>query len=307
MCAASTGQRSLARYAVLSIAGAVCTIGLKTWAYWLTGSVGMLSDALESVVNLAAAILALVVLIIAARPADEGHPFGHEKAEYFASGAEGVLILAASLMIIVSAVDRLLSPQPLAQYGVGMLIAVAASVVNYVIARILLRAGRRHGSITLEADARHLMTDVWTTAGVLAGVGAVMLTGWLWLDAAVAIAVAVNILWTGWRLLHQSVDGLMDAALPANEQDVIVQVLEACRAQGAQYHALRTRRAASRRFMTVHILVPGAWTVQQGHDLLERIEHDIRQRLDNIVIVTHLEPLEDPASWQDIGLERPGR
>ncbi len=298
-------RRSLARYAVLSIVGAVCTIGLKTLAYALTGSVGLLSDALESVVNLAAAILALVVLIIAARPADDEHPFGHAKAEYFASGAEGALILAAAAMILLSAADRLVAPQPLTQPGLGMLVAVLASALNYVIARILLAAGRRHESITLVADAHHLMTDVWTTAGVLAGVAAVALTGWLWLDPVVAIAVGLNIVWTGWRLLRQSVDGLMDTSLPPDELAKIVSVLDAWRDRGLRYHALRTRRAGARRFMSVHILVPGAWTVQQGHDVMEQIERQVCERLPNLSVMTHMEPLEDPASWCDTGLDRP--
>ena len=289
-------RRSLARYAMLSIAGALCTIGLKTLAYALTGSVGLLSDALESVVNLAAAILALVVLIIAARPADDGHPYGHTKAEYFASGAEGMLILAAAAMILVSAADRLLTPQPLTQPGLGMLLAVLASVLNYVIARILLAAGRRHESITLVADARHLMTDVWTTAGVVAGVAAVALTGWLWLDAAVAIAVGLNIVWTGWRVLRQSVDGLMDTALPPDELAQIVRVLDTWRSRGLQYHALRTRSAGARRFMSVHILVPGAWTVQQGHDVMEQIERQVGECLPNLSVITHMEPLEEPTA-----------
>lgn len=297
-------RRSLARYALLSIAGAILTIGLKGWAYQLTGSVGLLSDALESVINLVAAVLALVVLIIAARPADAGHPFGHEKAEYFASGAEGLLILVAAVLIIDSALPRLFDPQPLDQAGLGIAISALASLVNYGIARVLAQAARRYESVTLAADARHLMTDVWTTAGVLAGVAAVALTGWHWLDPAIALAVALHIIWAGWHLVRDAIDGLMDKALPAEEQAALVQVLEGyCERDKVQYHALRTRRAASRRFVSVHILVPGAWSVQQGHDLLERIEADMRARLSGMTIVTHLEPLEDPVAWDDPGLD----
>lgn len=296
-------RTSLARYAWLSIGGALFTIGLKTAAWHLTGSVGLLSDALESVVNLVAAVLALIMLVIAARPADAGHPFGHEKAEYFASGAEGVLILIAAALIIVSAVERLLHLQPLEQTGLGIGLSVLASLVNYGIARVLAQAGKRYESVTLEADAQHLMTDVWTTAGVLAGVVAVTLTGWLWLDPLIALCVGLHIVRTGWRLLGGSVAGLMDTALPEQEQALIRQVLEGYRHEGVQYHALRTRRAASRRFVSVHILVPGAWSVQRGHDLLERIEADMRAQLGGMTVVTHLEPVEDPVAWDDPGLK----
>lgn len=291
-------RASLAPYAVLSIAGAILAITLKAWAYHLTGSVGMLSDALESVVNLAAAVLALVILLIAARPADDSHPYGHDKAEYFASGAEGVLILVAAVLILIPAAGRLFDPQPLAQPGLGILFAVVASVINYGVARVLLKAGREHDSITLQADAQHLMSDVWTTAGVLVGIAVVSATGWLWLDPVVAIAVALSILWTGWRLLRQSIDGLMDTALPASEQQILREVLDSYHSQGVAYHALRTRRAASRRFVSVHVLVPGAWTVQQGHDVVEDIEQALCQRLEKLTVVTHMEPMEDPASYE---------
>jgi cation diffusion facilitator family transporter len=300
-----TGNRpSLTRFAWLSIAAALLTISLKAGAYWLTGSVGLLSDALESLVNLVAASVALVVLTIVARPADEEHPYGHDKAEYFSSGVEGGLILLAALSIAATALERFLHPQPLVQAGLGLTVSLMASLINGGIARTLFAAGRRYQSITLEADAQHLMTDVWTSAGVLLGVGAVSLTGWEWLDPLVALAVAANIVWTGVRLVRRSVLALMDTALPVEEQTVITNILDQYQHDGIQYHALRTRSAAARRFVSVHILVPGAWTVQRGHEVLERIEAQIREQLANATILTHLEPLEDPVSWQDTELDR---
>lgn len=295
---------SLKRFAWLSIAAALATIALKTAAWWLTGSVGLLSDALESGVNLAGALMALAMLTIAAQPPDDDHAFGHGKAEYFASGFEGFLILAAAVGIAVAAIDRLLHPQPLAQVGIGLVVSVLASLINLATARALLAAGREHRSITLEADAQHLMTDVWTSAGVLVGVGAVALTGWLWLDPLLALLVAANIVWTGWQLLHRSAAGLMDGALPAEQHAAVVTVLDRYRESGIDYHALRSRQAGARSFVTVHVLVPGAWSVQRGHDLLERIEADIRAALPQASVFTHLEPIEDPVSAHDIELDR---
>jgi cation diffusion facilitator family transporter len=295
---------SLTRFAWLSIAAAVATILLKGWAYRLTGSVGLLSDALESLVNLGAAIMALAMLTVAARPPDDDHAFGHGKAEYFAAGVEGALILIAAASIGIAAVERLLNPRPIEQFGAGLVLAVLASIVNCTVAVILLRAGRTHHSATLEADAHHLLTDVWTTAGVLVGIGGVVLTGWNWLDPLVALAVAANIVWTGVRIVRGSVSGLMDAALPAAEQDVLRGLLEPYVAQGIEYHALRTRRSGALRFVSLHVLVPPDWTVQQGHDLLERIESDMRAALPPITVFTHLEPLGDPASLHDLALSR---
>ena len=291
--------RSLVRYAWLSIAAAALIIALKTYAYWITGSVGLLSDALESVVNLVSACVMLIALTIAARPADDDHPYGHDKAEYFSSGVEGGLILIAAVGIAWAAIDRLLHPRELEQMGLGLAVALVASAVNFVVARILLAAGRQHDSITLEADAKHLMTDVWTSIGVLVGVGAVAVTGWGWLDPAVALAVAANIVWTGLDLLRRSVTGLMDTALPAAEQDAIRGILDEYRAGGIEYHALRTRRSGARRFVSMHVLVPGAWTVRRGHDLAESIEDKVRERLANTTLTIHLEPLEDPRAWDD--------
>jgi cation diffusion facilitator family transporter len=294
----------LTRFAWLSIAAAALTIGLKGLAYWLTGSVGLLSDALESFVNLAAACVALVVLAIAARPPDEEHAYGHDKAEYFAGGLEGALILVAAASIAATAVPRLFHPQPLEQLGLGLLLSLAASLINLGVALILFRAGRRYESITLEADAQHLMTDVWTSVVVLTGVGAVAVTGWERLDPILALLVAGHILWTGVGLVRRSVLGLMDTALPAQERAAVQAILDRYGQEGIRFHALRTRQAGARRFVSVHVLVPGEWTVQRGHDLLERLEEEIRGALANVVVFTHLEPLEDPLSWQDTGIVR---
>ena len=295
----------LAAFAWLSIAVASLIICLKSIAYWLTGSVGLLSDAMESLVNLVAASGALIALNVAARPADEDHPYGHEKAEYFSSAFEGGMIFVAALAIAATAIERLLHTQPLEQLGAGLAISGVATVINFVVARILLGAARKHESIALEADAHHLMSDVWTSIGVLIGVGGVALTGWQWLDPVIALAVAANILRTGATLVRRSALGLMDTALPPEEQRVVTDILERYRSEGVQHHALRTRGAGRRRFIEFHVLVPGAWTVQQGHDMLERIEADIRAKLANTTILTHLEPVEDAASWSDTALDRP--
>jgi cation diffusion facilitator family transporter len=295
---------SLTRFAWLSIAAAVATILLKGWAYALTGSVGLLSDALESLVNLAGALMALSMLTIASRPPDEDHPYGHGKAEYFSAGVEGALILIAALSIAVAAVDRLLHPRPLEQVGPGLAVSIVASLVNLGVALVLRRAARVHRSATLEANAHHLLTDVWTSAGVIVGVGAVAATGRLWLDPLVALAVAANIVRTGSRIVLGSVSGLMDAALPAAEQRVLQQILQRYVEQGLEYHALRTRRSGARRFVSLHVLVPPDWTVQRGHELLEHLEAEIRRALPPVTVFTHLEPLGDPAAMSDQELHR---
>ena len=296
---------SLTRFAWLSIAAAVVTIAMKAGAYFLTGSVGLLSDALESLVNLAAALMALGMLTIAARPPDEEHAYGHNKAEYFSSGVEGALILLAAASIGYTAIDRLLHPQPIEQVGLGLIISVLASLVNFGVARVLFNAGKRYKSITLEADAKHLMTDVWTSGGVLVGVGAVALTNFQWLDPVIALVVAANIIWSGVQLVRQSALGLLDTAWPADERTAVTQILDSYSTQKVKYHSLRTRQAGARRFMSVHILVPGAWTVQRGHNLLEEIEAKIRQTTPEVTVLTHLEPLEDPVSFEDRNLDRP--
>lgn len=297
-------QPSLTRYAWLSIAAAIATILLKGVAWWMTGSVGLLSDAIESFVNLAAAMMALWILTVAAIPADDRHAHGHSKAEYFSSAFEGLLIVFAALSIIWAAVDRLFNPQALESVGIGLAVSVVASIVNLMVARTLLKVGREQHSIVLEADAHHLMTDVWTSAGVLVGVALVWLTGWLWLDPLIAIAVALNIVWTGWQLMHRSAEGLMDISLPPEQVADIEAVLATYRAQGLDFHALRTRQAGSRAFVSVHVLVPGQWTVKEGHDWAERIERDIRKVVPRSNVLTHLEPLEDPVSMLDQDLDR---
>jgi cation diffusion facilitator family transporter len=294
---AARSRSLLKRYAWLSIAAAMATIGLKLAAWLLTGSVGLLSDALESLVNLVGGFVALAMLEVASRPADEDHAFGHGKAEYFSSGIEGTLILIAAIAIIIAAGRRLLHPLPLEQLGIGLAISVLASSVNLAAAWVILGAGKRHDSITLRANAHHLLTDVWTSAGVLAGVGLVAISDWHWLDPLVAMAVAANIIRTGARIVRASVQGLMDSSLPAGERLAIERLLEPHQQDGVQFHALLTRRAGAERFISLHVLVPGRWTVHRGHRLVERIESDIRAALGNATIFTHLESREDPASW----------
>lgn len=294
---------NLQRYAWLSIAAAVTTILLKGIAWWLTGSVGLLSDALESFVNLAGALMALAMLTLAASPADDKHAYGHGKAEYFSSAFEGFLILLAAVSIAYTAIDRFMHPQEIEAVGVGLLVSVVASLINLFAARELLKAGRAHNSITLEADAKHLMTDVWTSVGVIIGVGLVWLSGWLWLDPLIALVVAANIVWTGWQLMSHSASGLMDAAIPAEQIASIEAVLATYREQGLDFHALRTRQAGRQAFISLHVLVPGEWTVQRGHDVVEDIESDIRAAVPFSHLTTHLEPLEDPRSLADLSLE----
>ncbi len=298
-------QPSLTRFAWLSIGAALLTMAIKAAAYLLTGSVGLLSDAVESIVNLVGAVIALTMLTIAARPADEEHSYGHSKAEYFSSGIEGTLILIAALTIAGTGIQRLITPKPIEQIGLGLAVSAAASAINLVVGLVLMRAGKRSKSITLEANAKHLMTDVWTSVGVVAGVGAVALTGWVRLDPIVAILVALNIIWSGFQIIRKSVLGLMDTGLPPDQQIIISNILEKYHQSGIVFHALRTRQAGIRAFVSFHVLVPGDWTIQHGHDLVEAVELDLRQALPNLTVDTHLESLEDPASWQDTGLDRP--
>jgi cation diffusion facilitator family transporter len=295
---------SLTRFAWISIGAALVTIILKTGAWWVTGSVGLLSDAIESLVNLAGGMMALSMLTIAARPEDEDHPFGHGKAEYFSSGVEGTLILIAAICIGIAAVPRLITPKALDQIGLGMAISAAASLVNLGVALLLLKEARIHRSITLEANAQHLLTDVWTSVGVLVAVVLVTVTGWQRLDPIIAFVVAGQIIWTGTRIVRKSVAGLMDAALPLEDKKRIDSTLEIYAREGVQFHALRTRQAGTLRFISVHVLVPGDWTVLRGHQLLERLEASLRSALPNSNVLTHLEPLDDPASIADQGLER---
>jgi len=305
MNAATTPARPLKHYAWLSIAAAITTILLKGIAWKLTGSVGLLSDAIESFVNLAGALMALAMLTLAALPADDNHAHGHSKAEYFSSAFEGFLILLAALAIGYTSIERLINPRPLEAVDVGLLVSVVASAINLATAKILMKVGREQNSISLEADAHHLMTDVWTSAGVIAGVGLVWLSDWLWLDPVIAILVALNILWTAWQLMHRSASDLMDESLPAEQLKLIETLLASYREQGLDFHALRTRQSGNRAFVTLHVLVPGHWTVQLGHNWADRIELEIGKAIPRAHITTHLEPIEDPVSMVDQGLDRP--
>lgn len=290
---------SLTRYAWLSIAAAILTMALKLTAWRLTGSVGLLSDALESLVNLGGAVMALLMLRIAMQPPDSDHAYGHSKAEYFSSGFEGMLILIAGGLIIWQAVPGLFHPHVLQQAWIGLTVSAAAAVVNLVVALVLRRAGRLHRSITLEADSHHLMTDVWTSVGILLGVALVAMTGWQMLDPLIAIAVALNILWTGFKLLRESADGLMDAAWSNEDLRSLNEVLKEFSGEHTKFHAIRTRRAAAQRFVSFHLLVPGAWPVQQAHELAERVEARLSELMPGVTAISHLEPIEDPASYAD--------
>ena len=296
---------NLERFAWLSVAAALATIALKTLAWWLTGSVGLLSDALESLVNLAAAFLALTMLRVAASPPDEEHPYGFSKAEYFSAGIEGALIVLAAAGILASAVPRLIDPQPLEAPILGLALSAAASAINLAVGLLLIRVGRREHSITLEADGHHLMTDVWTSVGVIAGVALVFATGWLILDPLVALAVAVHIIWAGLRLMRRSWRGLLDAAISSEDSREVTKLFsEYSKRYGVTFHALRTRQAGARRFISFHFLVPDAWTVARAHQLSEEIESRIRSLVPNAAVFTHIEPISDPASYNDEGLDR---
>jgi len=296
---------TLTRYAWLSVSAAVATIVLKTLAWLVTGSVGMLSDALESIVNLVAALLALWMLRIAAAPPDAEHPYGRSKAEYFASGFEGAMIMLAAAGIVYAAMPRLIEPRQLDTPVLGIAISIFASAINFGTARVLLKAGARYHSITLEADARHLLTDVWTSAGVLLAVALVPLTGWLRLDPTIALVVAVNILWTGFRLMRRSIAGLLDAAIPGPERDEISKILqEYSKRYGVAFHAVRTRHAGTRRFVSFHLLVPDEWTVKHAHQIAEEVEARIGALVPNASLISHIEPISDPRSYDDMELDR---
>ncbi len=292
----------LTRYAWLSIAAALVTITLKGSAWLLTGSVGLLSDAAESLVNLVAAVVALMALRVAIRPPDHNHHFGHSKAEYFSAAVEGLMIFVAAAVILVSSVERFLNPQPLENLGAGLAISVLAAAINGVVAWVLIRAGRTHRSIVLTADGKHLLTDVWTSVGVVVGVGLVWATGWDRLDPVVAFAVGINILVTGWGLIRSSTAGLMDVSLPAEDNARIQGILDGWTSQDVQFHAVRTREAGHRRFMEMHLLVPGDWSVKRGHDLSEDVIDSLMADFPDLRVSCHLEPIEDPRSYEDMGV-----
>lgn len=299
----SRQDNTLVRFAYLSVAAALATMAIKAVAFVVTNSVGLLSDALESIVNLTAALVAVRVLKEIAKPPDKEHAYGHGKAEYFSSLFEGILIGLAAVSIAVTAIQRLRNPEEIQQISLGLTLALVASLFNLYVARLLIRRGREHNSITLEADGEHLMSDVWTSLGVLAGVGAVSITGWQLLDPVIAMIVASKIGWTGIRLTQRSIQGLMDASLPEAQIAKIKEILDNYRNKNIRFHALRTRQAGAHSFISMHVITPGTWSVRQGHDLLESIEREIQRAIPLAVVFTHLEPLEDPRSWDDPNLE----
>ncbi|WP_134774560.1 cation diffusion facilitator family transporter [Ornithinimicrobium flavum] len=301
--APGSDRRSLTRFAWLAIATAIATITLKTAAWVVTGSVGLLSDAAESVVNLVAAVVALVTLRIAARPASKAYHYGHSKAEYFSAAIEGVMIFIAASVILVSSVERFINPQPLSDVGLGLVIAVVASVLNGTVAMVLLRAGRVHRSAVLTADGKHLLTDVWTSVGVVVGVGLVVLTGWDRLDPVVAFAVGVNIIITGWKLIADSAQGLMDVAWSKEDNARLTEVLRAHLSADVDVHGVRTRQSGHRRYAEMHVLVPGGWSVTRGHDVVEDIEQAVKEAFEGCEVTTHLEPREDPRAYDDYEVE----
>ncbi len=290
---------NLIKFAWLSIATGIIVFSLKIGAWLFTGSVGLLSDALESIVNIVAAFIALAALRAAAKPADPMHHFGRGKAEYFSAQIEGFMILVAALIIVVTAVERFLKPQPIEQLGWGLAISTLASILNGAVALILIRAGKKYRSPVLDADGKHLMTDVWTSVGVIIGVGLVQVTHYMRLDAIVAMAVGVNIIVTGFHLLKESTSQLMDKSLSDADHEEIVSVLKEYESDEVKFHALQTRESGRHRFISMHILVPGAWSIQKGHDLSEEIEAKIIAKLEDATVSTHVEPIEDPRSWED--------
>ena len=297
-------QKSLTRYAWLSVGAAVVTIIMKSGAYWLTGSVGLLSDAIEGFINLAAASVVLVTLKVVERPPDETHEYGHDKAEYFSSGIEGTLILIASAGILWTGAERFLDPQPIEQAGIGLTIAIAASLINLVVGQILLRVARRYDSITLEADGQHLMSDVWTSVAVVLGVAVAALTGIERLDPLIAMLIGLKIAWEGIKIFRRSVQGLMDTPIAPEERDRVEEILERHEESGIRWHALRSRQSGGRRFISVHILVPGSWSVQQAHDLSEALEGEVAQEINRATLFTHFEPQGDPRAEEDLTLDR---
>ena len=298
----STGSPDLSRYGWLAVATALATIALKAGAWLVTGSVGLLADAAESIVNLVAAVVALIALKIAVKPADANHNFGHTKAEYFSAAVEGVMIFIAAISIGIFAVQRLLVPQPLEAVGVGLAISVVASVLNGAVALLLIRAGRRHHSIALKADGKHLMTDVWTSAGVLAGIVLVWLTGWDWRDPVIAIAVGVNILFAGYALVQESTAGLMDVSLPEEDNERLRAILSSRAGAEVGFHLMRTRVSGTRQFMEFHLLVPDEWSVKQGHDFLEDLSDEIVSEFPRMTVTGHIEPINDARSYSHADL-----
>lgn len=298
-------QTSLAKFLYLSVAAAIVTILLKFYAYHVTGSMGFLSDALESFVNLFAALFALIMLKVSQKPADDGHVFGHSKAEYFSSATEGALILLAAFSIIRNAIPRIVEPAPIENINTGLLFSLLASMVNLVVGFTLIKNGKKSKSLVLEADGRHLMTDVWTSVGVIVGILLVKFTGWLIIDPIIAILVALNIIYAGYKLISRSASGLMDATIPAEDLEKVILYLDSLKVNEIEYHSLLTRVAGQRKFISMHLLVPGEWSVKEGHDWADKVEETIIGLFNEPVTVsTHIEPVDDPASMEDIGIDR---
>jgi cation diffusion facilitator family transporter len=289
----------VARYLKVSVAVALATIGLKTAAWWFTDSVSLLSDALESLVNLAGAIFALAMVTVAAQPADEDHPYGHHKAEYFSSGFEGVMITVAALAIVWASVHRLLDPQPLEQVGLGLALSVLSSALNAALAFAMLRKARELRSIALEADARHLYTDVWTSAGVVLGLLAAVGTGWLWLDPVIAIGVALNILREGVALVRRSADGLMDRALEPEVRAEIDRTLDVFRHQAIRFDHVVTRRAGQRRFVDLHMHMPAGWTLGRAAAVRTSVEQALMSAVPGLRATIQLLPMDVEAHFDD--------
>ncbi len=298
-------KKSLSSYAWLSVLAAIITIGLKVSVYLYTNSVSFLSDALESFINLAAAILAVWMINVAERPPDDDHEFGHDKAEYFSSGIEGTLISLAAIGIVIAAVQRLFNPQPINNIAIGLTISLVAALINLFVGQLLIKVGKENDSIVLEADGHHLMTDVWTSVGIFVAVGIVGFTDWFILDPIIALVVAVSIGWTGYKLIRRSVLGLMDTVIDLESAKLATDILDKyVKKLGVDYHAFRTRKSGARKFIYFHLLVPDEWTVKKGHDLAEEIELKILQKIPHSAVFVHLEPLEDPTSFKDIELFR---
>lgn len=298
-------RRSLNKYLYLSIAAAIVTILLKFYAFHVTGSMGLLSDALESFVNLFAALFALLMLHLSRKPADQEHEFGHGKAEYFSSAVEGALILIAAFTIIRSALPRIIDPQPLENITTGLLFSLLASLVNLLVGLVLINNGKKKKSLLVEADGRHLMTDVYTSVGVILGIILVELTGWLIIDPIIAILVGLNIIYSGYRLIHRSARELMDASIPEDELERVTTYLDSLGEREIEYHSLLTRMSGPRRFISMHLLVPGDWSVKRGHDCADEVEETIIAMFrEPVTVSTHIEPVEDPASMRDIGIDR---
>lgn len=287
------------RYAIYSIIASVLTFVLKFSAWRITGSVGLLSDATESIVNVTAAVLALTAITIAMRPADDHHSYGHGKAEYFSSGMEGVLIIVAACAIGYASIERFYNPQPLGNLGLGLGLALLSSVINFVTAKSMLKAAKRFDSITLEADAKHLLTDVWTSVGLVTGLAILLFAPqWQILDPIIACIMAVNIVFTGIGLLKRSIGGLMDDSLPPEELEIIANAIHQHQGDEATFHGLRTRKSGPIRFIDFHLLVPGDTTVHAAHDLCELIENEIESRLERSEVTIHVEPIECESSYK---------